>query len=111
MPIYTEQAAKLVAVIKNVIKEAQNNDGLTMIFGLIGALMPAASVFQYIAALPKSERDEFFGEVFDQAIGTEPGALVTSFGIFETELLEETTDVIKEVFIAYMNKQVVVVTA
>lgn len=90
--------------IKKAIQEHGFGTAATMV--ILSELLKMTQVAGTFASLPQTEKDEFFGEIFDAAIGSEPNALVTKVGIFEGETLEKMSDAIKAGALAYFNRQI-----
>lgn len=107
-PEYKEQADKIVAVVQKIKKAIQENGfGTTTVILLLTELMALTQIAGSFMQLPKEQRDEFFAEVFDSAIGTEPNALINKISIFEGEALERMTDGMKAAAISYFNRNLV----
>lgn len=103
---YTEQAQKLTAVVKKIVDTIKTDGvGTVSMMVILGEMMKIPEILTFFKTLPQGQRDEFFAEVFDQSIGTEPNALVTKVGVFQGDVLEKMTDGIKVAVIAYLNKQ------
>lgn len=100
------QTDKIIAVVQRIKKAVQENGfGTTTVVLLLTELMGLTQISGSFMQLPKSERDEFFAELFDSAIGDEPNALINKIGIFEGEALERMSDGLKAGAISYFNKQ------
>ena len=84
---------------------------IAAIMVILSKLMGMTQVATFLSDLPESERDDFFAEVFDAAIGNEPNALVNKVGMFEGDFLESISDGMKGAALAYFNKTVPQVTA
>ena len=105
-PEYKEQADKIVATVQRIKKAIMENGFGTMtVVLLLTELMKLTQVAGSFMQLPTTERDEFFAEVFDAAIGTEPNALINKVSIFEGEALERMSDGMKAAVVAYFNRQ------
>jgi hypothetical protein len=101
--VHAEKIVEAAQAIKSAIEE--HGFGTAAIMIILSRLMAMTEVANFIMNLPEDQRDEFFGEVWDEAIGTEPNALVNKVGIFEGETLEQISDAIKVAFVAYMNRE------
>ena len=103
---HSEAASKLVVGLKTLIftiKEEGINFGSVM--RMMTELLSIAPVYNYIAALSESERLVFWGECFDKTFGTDPEAIVVTFGPFKAETVEAITDAAKEGFIDIMEEK------
>lgn len=106
-PAYKAEAEAIVSAVGK-IKDAieANGFGTITIMLILGELMNLAATVTTFNAMPHDQRDEFFAEIWDAAIGNEPNALVTKVGIFEGEFLEAMSDGLKGGALAYFNKTV-----
>ena len=106
-PEHKEEAAAIVAVVAT-IKEIIEKEGFgtVAVMTILGELMKLASSTTKFNGLPHDQRDEFFAEVWDFAIGDEKSALINKVGMFEGEHLEAITDGMKGAALAYFNKEV-----
>lgn len=103
---YDDEAAKLVKSIKTIFTTIkQNGMGTTAIMTVLGELMMWAGEATSFQALPTEEKKRFFVEVFDQAIGDEEHAIVNQLGFLQGASLEQVTDALKGVFLAYMENK------
>jgi len=104
-PEYREQADKIIEGAQQIKKAVEENGfGTAATLQILSVLMGMTQVAGSFMQLPKDQRDEFFAEVFDAAIGEEPNALVKKVAIFEGEALEKMSDAIKAGALAYFNR-------
>jgi hypothetical protein len=107
-PEYKAQADKLLESVRAVKKAAETygvkSTGFTL--ALLAEMMKVSTVVGSFASLPKDQRDEFFAEVWDAAIGVEPNALVNQLGFLSPESTESISDAIKEAVISYFNRTI-----
>ena len=106
-PQYKDEAQAIVVAVGN-IKDTimQNGMGTVSVMKILGELMNLATVVNSFQTLPADQRDEFFAEVWDAAIGNEPDALVNQIGFLEGEFLESVSDGMKAAALSYFNKTV-----
>lgn len=107
-PQYRDEADAIVQAVGN-IKDAIATHGMgtVSVMMILGELMNLATVVNSFQTLPAAERDEFFGEVWDAAIGNEPNALVTKAAFFQGEALEQISDGMKAAALAYFNSRLI----
>ncbi len=106
-PQYKPAAAKIVGAVGNIIKAVkEHGSGTIMVMAIAAEAVKLTQVTAEFLALPKDQRDEFFGEVFDMAIGEEEEALVKKVAFFEGKSLEMMSDGMKAAFVAFMNRQI-----
>lgn len=99
------QAAAIVSAVKAIIDSVRTQGlGTMTIMTILRELMAMTEIVNFLRELEEDERNIFLSEVFDQAIGTEPHALVTQMGPLGGEGLEKFSDGLKELFIAFINK-------
>jgi hypothetical protein len=106
---YEAEAAQLAQSakrIKDIIEE--QGWGTMTVTTILGELLNAAQIASFFKDLPSDQRDEFFAQIFDEAIGSEPHALVNQVGFLEGEALEAVSDGIKAGALAYFNREIVV---
>lgn len=108
-PEYKDEAEAIVVTVGNVKKVIQEQGfGTVGIMMILGELMNLTTVVNSFNTLPSDQRDEFFAEIWDAAIGNEPFALVNQVGVFSGEYLEVMSDGMKGAALAYFNKTVTV---
>ena len=106
-PEYQAEATAIVVSVGKVVDTIKTNGmGTVSIMLILGELMALATVVNNFNTLPADQRDEFFAEVWDAAIGNEPTALVGQVGFFEGDSLEAMSDGLKAGALAYFNKTV-----
>lgn len=106
-PEYRDEAEAIVTAIGNIKATiTEHGMGTVAVMQILGELMNLSTQVNTFNSLPKDQRDEFFAEVWDAAIGSEPSALVNKVGIFEGEFLEAMSDGMKGAALAYFNKTV-----
>ena len=106
-PEYKDEAEAIVVAVGKIAGTIKTNGmGTVSVMMILGELMNLASVVTSFNTLPADQRDEFFAEVWDAAIGNESTALVKQVGIFEGNGLEQISDGMKAGALAYFNKTV-----
>jgi len=103
--MYTEKAVQFVKTLKGIVDKVQAGGGFSMVFGLAQELWQASTLFEFVKGLDAPGRAQFFGEVFDQCIGTEEGALITEIGFLSGQPLEIVSDGVKAGFVAFMEEK------
>lgn len=106
-PEYRDEAEAIVTSVGK-IKDAiaEHGMGSVTIMLILGELMALATIVNNFNKLPASQRDEFFAEVWDAAIGNEPNSLLSKVGIFSGEALEKMSDGLKAGALAYFNSKI-----
>lgn len=106
IPEYKAQADKLLESAHAIKLAAERygvkSTGFTMT--LLGEMMKVSTVIGTFSALPKDQRDEFFAEVWDSAIGTEENALINQLAFLSPETTEAVSDALKAAALAYFNR-------
>lgn len=107
-PEYREQADKIVGSAHKIITTIRENGfGTTTTMVVLSELMGLTQVSGSFMALPSDQRDEFFAEVWDAAIGNEPTALIKQVGFFSGDVLESMSDGIKAGALGYFNRNLI----
>jgi len=102
---YEQQAATMVTSVKSIFDSVRTTGlGTMTIMTVLRELMAMTELVSFIRELSTDDRELFLTEVFDQAIGTEQHALITQLGPIGGEGLEKFSDGLKEVFIAFIDK-------
>ncbi len=106
-PEYQDEAQAIVNAV-DAIRDTivENGMGTVSIMLILGELMNLATVVNQFNVLPADQRDEFFAEVWDAAIGNEPNALVGKIGVFQGVYLEAMSDGLKGAALAHFNSKV-----
>lgn len=102
---YTADAQIIVNSAQKIKEAIENESGTTLTMVILSELLKMSQVATDFSNLPVDQRDEFFAEVFDAAIGNEPNALVQKVGFFSGDVLEQMSDAIKAGALAYFNKE------
>jgi len=106
-PEYKDEATAIVNAVNNIRDAIMTNGmGTQTVMLILGELMGLATVVNSFNTLPKDQRDEFFAEVWDAAIGNEPAALVNQVGFISGDALEAVSDGLKGAVLAYFNKTI-----
>lgn len=104
-PEYRDEADAIVASVGKIKAAiAAHGMGTATVMLILGELMSLATVVNGFNQLPAAERDEFFAEVWDAAIGNEPNSLLSKVGIFDGDALEQISDGMKAGALAYFNR-------
>ena len=102
---YRADADKIVGSANKIMTTIRENGfGTTTTMVVLTELMSLTQVSGNFMALPENERDDFFAEVWDAAIGNEPTAIIKQVGFFEGDTLETMTDGIKAGALGYFNR-------
>lgn len=107
MPTHEQNAQVLInatQAIKNAVQQHGFGTITTMV--LLTQLMKVTRIGSAVLELPEPERNLFYGEVWDAAIGNEPNALIGQVGIFTGDTLESMSDAMKSAALAYFNREV-----
>lgn len=105
-PPYDDEAGRLVQSVQKIIEAVKTHgSGTMLVMTVLSELMTWAGEAPNFSALPTEEKKKFLVEVFDQAIGSEDHALVTQLGFLSGEALEQVSDAMKGVFLAYMESK------
>jgi hypothetical protein len=106
-PEYQDEAQAIVVSVGNIVDAIKvHGMGTVSIMLILGELMNLSTVVNEFNTLPADQRDEFFAEVWDAAIGNEETALVTQVGIFSGEYLEAMSDGLKGAALSHFNSKV-----
>ena len=104
--MYTEQATALVTAAGEIIEVVKRGMNIGTAMELLSKLMSLAPIISFLQELPEDQRDEFFAEVFDQAVGSEEHALLQELAFLDSAALEQVADGMKAGVIAYFNREV-----
>lgn len=106
--MYEADAQKIIGAIAAIKKAAEDYNVKSTMFTMV-AMGEAIKLLQETAVftnLPKDQRDEFLASCWDQAIGTEQGALVHAVGFLSPEATEQVSDALATAALGYFNRTV-----
>lgn len=105
---YRDEADKIVGSANKIMTTIRENGfGTTTTMVVLSELMSLTQVSVTFMNLPENQRDEFFAEVWDAAIGNEPTAIIKQVGFFSGDALEVMSDGIKAGALGYFNRNIV----
>ena len=106
-PEYKAEATAIVVAVDKIVETIKvNGMGTVSVMKILGELMNLSLVVNNFNTLPADQRDEFFAEVWDAAIGNEPTALIGQVGFFTGDALEAMSDGLKVGALSYFNQTV-----
>lgn len=103
---YPALAAQFVTAIGNIKEKiAEHGFGTVTIMTMLSEFMKITTVGNEFMELSAEERKKFIAELWDQAIGTEPHALVNQVSVFKGETLETISDAMKLAAVTFIDSQ------